>query len=125
MGDPKTKVDPAQWGIKQLISLDKPGLSRTQGTIHRGSNSGFQALDLAVSQLNAGRVILLGYDMMMAGDKRHFFGDHPQPLNMASDYTKFMHAFQTVKPEDYGIEIWNCTRRTAMACFPIYSLDDL
>jgi len=119
------KVDPAQWGIKQLTSLDRPGLSKKPGVIHRGQNSGYQALNLAGHLLGwDGRVILIGYDMMMSGGKRHFFGDHPQEMNAASSYPAFINNFKTINPKDYGLEIWNCSRRTALDCFPKHDLDE-
>lgn len=117
-------VDPAQWGIKRLESIDKPGLSTTQGIIHRGSNSGYQAVNLALL-LGAKRIILVGFDMMKSGGKSHFFGDHPEPMNAASPYPSFVAKFGTIRPEDYGIEIWNCSRRTALTCFPVYDIGDI
>ena len=118
------KIDPAQWGITQLQSESKAGLSTTPGLIHSGGNSGYAAVNLAY-HLNAGRVLLLGFDMMLEGSKRHWFGDHPQGLNMASNYKNFINNFNSIVPADYGIEIWNVTRRTDLKCFPIYDLDDL
>jgi hypothetical protein len=63
--------------------------------------------------------------MQMDGDKRHWFGAHPPGLEVASNYRMFAGKFATIKPEDYGLEIWNVTRSTALACFPIYNLDEL
>ena len=66
--------------------------------------------------------------MSMDGEKRHFFGDHPgepgQGMNQFSNYQVFINAFNTVNPKDYGLEIWNCSRRTAMDAFPRYNLED-
>ena len=119
----KSKTDPASWGIKSLVSIDQPGLSKKQGVLHRGGNSGYQALNLAYL-LGAERIILLGFDMMIDRDRRHWFGDHPGILNRASSYHNFARNFETIKPADYGLEIWNCSRRTALRCFPQYDLDE-
>ena len=116
-------MQPEQWGITKLTSIDAPGLSKKQGTIHRGDNSGYQAINLAYL-LGAERIILLGFDMMMHGTQRHWFGDHPGDMNAASSYPSFMRHFETIKPADYGLEIWNCSRRTAMDCFPKHDLDE-
>ena len=118
------KVDPAQWGIKQLISLDNQGFSITEGVIHRGSNSAFQAGNLALL-LGAERIIYLGLDLSLDGNKRHWFGDHPQGVGLASNYKDFITAFKSIIPSEYGIEIINCSRRTALTHFPCYDLDDL
>ena len=117
-------VDPAQWNIRALESIDEPGLSRKQGVLHRGSNSGYQAINLAYL-MGATRIILVGFDMMMEGTKRHWFGDHPGSMNAGSSYPQFISQMQTIKCEEYGIEIWNCSRRTALKCFPIYNLDEV
>ena len=116
-------IDPAQWGVTGLTSIEAPGLSRKQGVIHRGDNSGYQAINLAYL-LGAERIILLGFDQMKTGDKRHWFGDHPGHMNVDSNYPACIRHFGTIKPEEYGIEIWNCSRRTALNCFPKHDLDE-
>ena len=119
-------IDSGQWGITQLTSIDKPGLSTEPGVIHRGSNSGYQALNLSIQPpFNATRILLLGFDMMLDGKKRHWFGEHPKPMCMASNYVNFINHFKTIDPTKYGIEIWNLSRQTALTCFPCHSLDDL
>jgi hypothetical protein len=118
--------DPAQWGIIQLKSESKPGLSTTPGLIFTGGNSGYAAIGLAFGELGAERIILLGFDLMMDGTRRHWFGDHPEgSMRAASNYTNFIKAFGTIDPAEYGIEIWNVTRRTQLVCFERYNLDDL
>jgi len=126
--DIQWEVDPAQWGIKQLESIDQPGLSRTDGVIHRGGNSGYQAVGLAYELLRRhgpeGRIILIGFDMQMTGTRRHWFGAHPKPFDAASNYGNFITSFKTIHPEIYGLEIINCTRTTALDWFPCMDLDE-
>jgi hypothetical protein len=130
--DVQWEIDPAQWGIRQLESLDQPGLSRKDGVIHRGGNSGYQAVGLAFELLrnqatdpdNVGRIILVGFDMQLAGNQRHWFGAHPKGLGMSSNYNNFITSFKTIWPEIYGLEIINCTRTTALDWFPCMSLDE-
>ena len=131
--DVQWEIDPAEWGIRQLVSEDQPGLSRTDGVIYRGGNSGYQAIGLAYELLrkqatdpnNVGRIILIGFDLQMAGNKRHWFGNHPQGFNAASNYRNFITAFETITPELYGLEIINCTRTTALKHFTCMNLDDI
>jgi hypothetical protein len=126
------KQDPAEWGIICLIGdTAKPGLSTDPAVVRTGSNSGYAAINLALNlhhhtgRRACERILLLGYDMSLDGSKRHWFGDHPQPMNMASNYKNFISAYNTITPSDYGIEIINVSRRTALTCFPRQSLDDL
>jgi hypothetical protein len=118
-------VDPAQWGIECYESEHRPGLCTEKGKIYTGSNSGYAAVNVAYHLLGGpGRIILIGFDMSRQGEQRHFFGDHPGKLNQESNYQTFMNSFATIKPRDYGLEIWNCSRRTAMLHFPRYDLDE-
>ena len=130
--DVQWEVDPAQWGIRQLTSEPKLGLSRVDGIIFRGGNSGYQAVNLAYQLLrqhatdseNIGRIILLGFDMQAEGKKRHWFGEHEGKLNVKSNYKNFLASFETIHPHIYGLEIINCTRRTALKTFPCMDLDE-
>jgi len=92
--------------------------------VHTGRNSGYAAINLAY-HMDATRILLLGYDMTMSGNQRHWFGAHPQGLEVNSNYASFIAQFRTINPAEYGIEIWNVSRVTAMTHFPIYNLDDL
>ena len=120
-------TDPAQWGIRKLTSVNKPGFSTEWPIIHQGCNSGYQAVNLAGHLLKwDGRVILLGYDMKKRGEQRHWFGAHPDGMEVESNYANWCNLFQsTVPTEQYGIEVWNCTRDTALHCYPWYDLDEV
>ena len=117
--------DPAEWGIRCLKSDTKAGgLSRDPEKVHTGQNSGYAAIGLA-RNLGAKRILLLGYDMKVRGDKRHWFGAHPEGLEVESCYPDFIKNFETIDPAGYGLEIWNVTRDTALQCFPVYDLDEV
>jgi hypothetical protein len=91
--------------------------------VHTGKNSGYAALNLAY-HLEAERIILIGYDMQKA-EQRHWFGAHPEAMEVESCYPDFIREFETIIPDDYGIEIWNCTRSTALHHFPLYDFDEV
>lgn len=114
---------PEEWGIRCFESEHKSGFCTEPNKIHTGSNSGFAACNVAY-HLGYERIILLGFDMSMEGQKRHFFGDHPGKLNQPSNYKVFINAFNTVNPKDYGLEIWNCSRRTLLPTFPLFELEE-
>lgn len=117
--------DPEAWGITKLTSIDQPGLSQKQGVIHRGQNSGYQAVNLAYLLGGSNiRIVLLGFDMQKEGGKRHWFGAHPGTMEVDSNYQMFIKRFESINPADYGIEIVNATRRTALNHFPQMSLED-
>lgn len=86
--------------------------------VQGGGNSGYQAVNLAY-QKGAKVILLLGFDMH--GD--HFFGKHPRGLNGNSPFNSFIESFKTIDCKTLGIEIINCTRKTALNCFPKMNLE--
>lgn len=101
-----------------LISGDSgEGFCLEPGLIHYGDNSGFQAVNLAL-QFGAKLVRLVGFDMQVVGNKRHFFGDHPDGLSNGANYAHFVGNFEraaALLPDD--IRIINCTPGSALTCF--------
>lgn len=111
-----------EYGINYIRGIEGQGLSKDPMTIHTGQNSGFQAINFAYHK-GARRVILLGYDMAPSDDGRtHWFGEHPKPS--ASPYTSFIRRFKTIADQG-AIEVINCSRRTALNCFPKMPLEDI
>ena len=107
---------------------DEPGLSMDPELLHTGSNSGFQVLNLAVL-LGASRVLLLGYDMRITGERTHWHGDHPagmtnpRPGTLAGWVTAFAGAVADL--ERLGVSCINCTPGSALTCFPMARLEDV
>jgi len=113
------------WGVKLLRAcISGKGLSRNKEEVHTGGNSGYQGINLAY-HLGATRIILLGFDMHCHSQQSHFFGDHPDGFVKNPKYERFIPAYHTIKPEEYGIEILNCSRETALDAFPRCNLEDL
>lgn len=83
-----------------------------------GSNSGYQAINLAV-HLGAKKIILLGYDMQRSNGRIHWFGNYPDDIHRNPPFAEFIKGFPTlVKPlKRLGIRIVNCSRLTALTCF--------
>ena len=102
------------------------GLSKDLNTVVGGQNSGYQAIGLARHLLgdDGGTIILSGYDMTWTGGKAHWFGDHPEGLNNVQP-DKYAANFRTIKPEEYNLEIINCSRHTALDAFPIRKLEEV
>jgi hypothetical protein len=105
-------------GIKFLKNTGPEGFDPHPGSIRSGSNSGYQALHLAV-HLGAARVILVGYDM--TGDpSQHWFGNHPPQLGTSARTMEHrIRAFAGLKPEleRRKIEVINTSPRTALTFF--------
>jgi hypothetical protein len=101
-------------GITAIKGCHAKGLGSDR--LYFNSNSGAQAINLAYL-LGATRIILLGYDMGATGNS-HWFGDHPKGLRNGK-YEQYVDTF-TRLAEDLkraGVEVINCTRRTALHQF--------
>jgi len=105
--------------VQVLRKSGADGLELDPGALKTGSNSGFQAINLAV-HFGAKRVVLLGYDMQ--GD--HFFGKHPD--GTVPPFQICLEKFRTlVEPlRRLGVEVINCSRKTKLDCFPRMDLAD-
>lgn len=86
-------------------------------------NSGSMAIQFAAS-LGAKTIYLLGYDCSVK-EGIHFHGSHPGGLKNPTDNStaKWQKEFAGVRKELAHIEIFNCSRRTELACFPLKSLE--
>lgn len=94
----------------------KPGLCKSHNAIHNGFSSGYQAVHIA-RNMGATKIVLLGFDYGATG-QGHWFGGHPD--NSVSDFPVMVRAFDSLAQDliDEGIEVINCTRKTALQCFP-------
>lgn len=112
-------------GLNRIVGVANPGLSKTPGLIHFNSNSGAQAINLA-TLWGAKTIILIGFDMKLDGNKRHFFGDHPATLNKASDYRDWIEKYRHVAKDlkDMGVRVINTSMDSALPYFekcPLHS----
>ena len=113
---------PCDYGVTVLKNTGTTGLEVDPTGLRTGHNSGYQAINLAV-HLGAKKIVLLGYDLKRAPDgKVHWHGDHRQATSVP--LSLFLPTFQTlVKPlRALGIAIENCSRESALTCFPRVSL---
>lgn len=112
----------AEHGIHVIKSLPLSGVSTNHSILHTGSNSGFQALNMAILG-GAKRIALVGYDM----GGPHWFGDHPGHLNRSSPYGTFRKAFEEAAEQisNLNVEVFNCSKQSSLTCFPLADLRDL
>lgn len=113
-----------RYGLNLILGRPGEGFSANPSVIHYGSNSGFQAINLAIL-FGATRIILVGFDMTASNRKRHFFGDHPEPLGNTAKYESFIPEFRrAAKRLPPHIEIINATPDSRLDCFPRLSLSE-
>ncbi len=111
-------------GVTVLRAGHGQGLSDNPKILMTGRNSGYQAVNLAVL-LGAARILLLGYDMQRGPKgQEHWHAQHP--VKVENPYYAWVASFSTmVEPlKALGIEVVNCSRRTALTCFPRQAIED-
>lgn len=119
------KTSAESYNLRHIPGGNGEGLSTKANFIHYGSNSGFQALNLAYL-IGYRRIILLGYDMRVDKGKAHFFGDHPGKLNRNSSYGNFAKRFELASKQQkqLELEIINCSPGSALNCFTKMNLTE-
>lgn len=108
-----------QAGIHFIKVRGTPGLSKEPGTVSSGGNSGYQAIGLAV-HFGARELVLVGYDMQRTYGMKHWHGDHPPPLAQEIPVEGWRRSFDSLAVDltAAGVRVTNCTRETALECFP-------
>jgi len=91
-------------------------VKKFEHVIGRGSNSGLLAMWVA-RMLGAKLIVLVGYDMKGT----HFFGPHTGGLwnTTPEQFATFQTYFEALKKllDKEGIEVMNCTPKSALKCF--------
>lgn len=111
-------------GVQCLRRGPQQGLSSHPDTLCLGSNGGYQAINLA-AHLGAAKIVLLGYDMQRGPrGETHWHGKHPHEnsMNLKGYALNFPWLVEPLKKA--GIAIVNCSRTTALTCFPRMALED-
>lgn len=85
------------------------------------SNSGVDAIYLAV-EMGFKRVLLLGYDCSVQRGS-HWHGDHEKTKNPNPSIVSGWHRQFALAADRLDIEIINCSRESALECFPISTLE--
>lgn len=101
------------------------GLSTNPQTVRTGSNSGHQALNIAV-HAGAALILLLGFDGGRgASGKKHWFGDHWDQTE--PNYPRMRQALRTVDNEARarGVRIVNCSPGSAIETFDCDTIERL
>lgn len=88
-------------------------------------NSGSYAISLAIVA-GASRVLLLGYDCKVNGEKRHWHADHPKKMGNANSIGRWPYHFELIAKyaQSRNVKVVNCSRDTALSCFQKNSLEE-
>jgi hypothetical protein len=94
------------------------------GEVNTGQNSGYQAIGLAY-QFGAARILLTGFDMQHTAGRSHWHGDHPAGMGNAQNIHRWVRHFAALADDlrAVGVEVVNCTRETALECWPRSTLE--
>lgn len=125
-------------GLNLIESRFMDGLSRDKSYIAHHHGTGPQLINLAY-HYGCEVILLIGYDMRYPGKvdrftyngERHYFGEDALtekhwPIYVGDDgaLNGLLKEMVTIHPQEYGIEIINCTPGSAMTCFPMMDFDD-
>lgn len=124
-------------GLEYIKEVWIDGLSRDPSCIAAHHGTGPQAVNLAYL-FGAKRILLIGWDMRFPGkvdnrtykQPRRYLGEdaltknHWPRTGADGALDGLINEMKTIKPEDYGIEIINCTPGSAMRCFPMMDLTE-
>jgi len=120
--------------VTRLRNTGDEGLELDPTGIRTGKNGGYQAVNIAV-HLGASRILLLGYDMKVGPkDRKYCHADHPgDVIDKKKDLERFRNRlagfrtrFETIVAplKTAGVEVVNCSRSTALRCFPQRPLEE-
>lgn len=118
----RQKAAGERWGLKLIPG--GPGQGLGLDCIHYGSNSGYQAINLAFL-FGARRIVLLGYDFQNTGGRKHWHPDHPDGMNKNNNFTAWGRKFVPLVADlnQHGVTILNASAQTALAAVPRISLE--
>jgi hypothetical protein len=114
------KMAPKDYSINYVeINRTSRGLCLAERCINSGRNGGYQAINLAF-HFGARQIILLGYDMQRTGGQKHWHEDYDDIQLTNGEPSRWVNYFPQLAAdlERAGVEVVNCTRQTALDCFP-------
>ena len=112
-----------RFGLHFVRGVNESGLHPTR--VNSGGNSGHAAINLA-ALFGAKRILLLGFDMALGEEgEKHWHPRHPNPCVQAQVFPDWLLKFDSLAKgcEKAGIEVINCSTRTALTVFPRMSLE--
>ena len=111
-------------GLHRLSFSGRAPFDERPTHVVTGSNSGDRAVHIA-AQFGATRILLFGFDMKEVGKQRHYFGNHPAPLNHRGRFHIWIKHMRMLAAalERRGVEVVNCTPGSALTGLKTSTLD--
>lgn len=109
-------VDPKLPGVHLLKQAEYTGLSTTPTEIVTGSNSGYQAVNIAALS-GAKRIVLIGYDAAPRNGADHFFGAHPDKSHPPYDVVRARFRDLVEPLKKIGVTVLNATPGSQISAF--------
>lgn len=91
----------------------------------RGNNSGGNAINFMIN-LNAARIILLGFDMGYVNGRTHFHEHHEQSVALSTYNEMFIPSINSLAKAvtHLPVKIINCNRQSNLKCFEFGDIED-
>jgi len=122
---------PQTGGVFKVVERDakkKYGVSFNENHVAWNGHSGGSAINLAV-HFGVNRIILLGFDMSLDGDKnQHWHKFYPTKNKMSplSVMQRHMKGYPTISTDLKGkVEVINCSPNSAITVFPKLNFKDI
>ena len=109
--------------VRLIQSKVGSGLPESRDFIKVGASSTTQAIELAYIW-GARTIGLLGLDCQSPDGRKHWFGNHPPCLDEPLPFERWIEELSILAKELFAtkVEVINCSRKTALTCFPHMTL---
>lgn len=121
IGCSQVGAEPWPAAVNKINHRVNEGIETDPVWIGTGTNSGHQALNIAV-HLGAAKIVPLGFDFGAGQDgSLHHHADHPAPLRnpCPASFARWLRMVETTAAplRALRVDVVNCSRRTAITCF--------
>lgn len=113
--------------VHQLLFTGPTGLETNPTGLRHGSNSSYQAINLAY-HFGVDQIVLLGVDMRVSSDGRTHWHDEPREsaFQLILANTMLPKFIALVEPlQEAGVEVLNASPVSALTCWPMASLSSI
>jgi len=111
--------------VKLIDAMDGNDFKVTRPlTLGWSGNSGHQAIQLALIEYGARRLVLVGFDLRKDRPMSHFWGNYAEPfIDPRTTFEAMVNGFnEAAKCLPPGVSIVNASEGSALHCFPMASL---